>query len=617
MKRIIITILSIIMLLQPISFSVSPTTVNAAKNDTSHGMGQGLNPKNITAESAIVMDINSGAILYEKNMDDKHYPASITKIMTTLLCLENSSLTDKVLFSAHAVNSIEPGSSHISIVPNEIMPMEDCLYGIMLMSANEACNGVAEHVAGSIPAFVDMMNAKAKSLGCKNTHFNNPNGLFDEKHYTTAYDMALIGKAAMQNPVFRKITGSGTYTIKKTNLMEERYMYNKHNMLHPVMYPKYGYKYCIGGKTGYTDIARWTLVTFTRKDDLELVTVVMKTAGPPNTEPNEYTDTLKLVNYAYDNFKSYPIKSSFDNNDAEGRYSLFTKYDSIFDEKDSPLYLQDNASVVLPNDVDISQATKNIEYYNNVTINEGINEIGCIKYTYNGFEVGNAKILYDTSKVTKTDLNQEISNYINTKLAEKTASSNNTDNTGDNADNSLPGGNVNNANNANNTDSVDNNLSDSNNANNTDNIDNNLSDDNNANNTDNIDNNLSDGNNANNTDNIDSNLSDGNNANNINNADSSLSGGSNAGNTDNSNSDGKPVTDSSLTTSESSKTSLSFWKIILIAVAAIILLIFIINLVYRARLHKKYFGTYNRFSKKSRLKYINKTNKKFKKNNRW
>ena len=124
MKRIIITILSIIMLLQPISFSVSPTTVSAAKNDTSHGMGQGLNPKNITAESAIVMDINSGAILYEKNMDDKHYPASITKIMTTLLCLENSSLTDKVLFSAHAVNSIEPGSSHISIVPNEKPAME-------------------------------------------------------------------------------------------------------------------------------------------------------------------------------------------------------------------------------------------------------------------------------------------------------------------------------------------------------------------------------------------------------------------------------------------------------------------------------------------------------------
>ena len=302
MKRIIITILSIIMLLQPISFSVSPTTVNAAKNDTSHGMGQGLNPKNITAESAIVMDINSGAILYEKNMDDKHYPASITKIMTTLLCLENSSLTDKVLFSAHAVNSIEPGSSHISIVPNEIMPMEDCLYGIMLMSANEACNGVAEHVAGSIPAFVDMMNAKAKSLGCKNTHFNNPNGLFDEKHYTTAYDMALIARECFKNPTFMQIDSTTYYEIGPTNKTDETRKFYNRNKLLPGL--SHGYAYCTGGKTGYVDEGGDTYVGSAEKDGMRLIVVLFR-----STEDGRFDDAEALFEWGFRSFSHYALSS--------------------------------------------------------------------------------------------------------------------------------------------------------------------------------------------------------------------------------------------------------------------------------------------------------------------
>lgn len=374
--------------------------------------------KSITAASAIVMELNTGTILYKKNINEKHYPASITKIMTTLLCLENSSLSDTVEFSYNAVNSIEYGSSNIGIMAGEKMKMEDCLYGIMLMSANEVCNGVAEHVAGDIDSFVDMMNKKAEELGCKNTHFANANGLFLKNHYTTAYDMALISKEAMKNSTFRKITGTKNYTIPKTNKHENIPLYNKHNMLNPRLYP-YGYDYCIGGKTGYTNVARYTLVTFAKKGDMELVCVVMKTAGPPNREPNEYTDTIKLLNFAFDKYSLYSMSNDESNKDIEGQYSLFTKYNKLFDTDDSPLYIQENAGLVLPNGIDISQAEKKVELYNDVHIQEGENLIGRITYTYADREAGSAGIYYNTQRLSDTNLNSNITEMVNEAEDEK------------------------------------------------------------------------------------------------------------------------------------------------------------------------------------------------------
>lgn len=426
MKRLVYIVLIAII-------SISNICMSSTVSAKSGKWPKGPSADSITAASAIVMELNTGTILYEKNMDDKHYPASITKIMTTLLCLENASLTDTVTFSEKAVNSIEPGSSHIWIVPGEQLSMEDCLYGIMLMSANEACNGVAEHVAGSIEAFVDMMNEKAKSLGCKNTHFANPNGLYLDNHYTSAHDMALIASAAMQNKMFRKITGTKTYKIPASNKNDARGLFNKHNMLYPITYPQYGYEYCIGGKTGYTDIARWTLVTFAKKDDLELVCVVMKTAGPPRVAPNEYTDTIKLMDYAIENYEKHSIKSDIDSGSEEGQYTLFTRYNKIFDTESSPVYVKDNAGVVLPKGVDISKAKKTIEYFNDVNIVEGENKIGKITYTYAGKEAGVADIMYDTSRMDTVNLSQNVSEIINKvqqvkqeeEVKEKEASDNN------------------------------------------------------------------------------------------------------------------------------------------------------------------------------------------------
>lgn len=161
------------------------------------------------------MDVQSGAILYEKNIDKREYPASITKVMTALVAIENSSLSETVTYSRNAVTNLESGASNIEIQPGEKLSMEDSLYAILLMSANEACNGVAEHVAGSIDNFVAMMNQKAKELGCTGTNFANANGLWMSNHYTTAHDMALISQEAYKNPTFAKLPERNAISLIK------------------------------------------------------------------------------------------------------------------------------------------------------------------------------------------------------------------------------------------------------------------------------------------------------------------------------------------------------------------------------------------------------------------
>ena len=172
----------------------------------------------VTSEAAIVMEASTGAILYSKNIHEEFYPASITKILTTLLAIENSSLSEIVTFSKKAVFDVDLDSSRIGIDVGEELTMEQSLYGIMLASANEVSYAVAEHISGDVDSFADLMNARAKELGCTNTNFVNPNGLPDPNHYTSAYDMALISRAAINNDIFREITGTRTYKIGRAHV---------------------------------------------------------------------------------------------------------------------------------------------------------------------------------------------------------------------------------------------------------------------------------------------------------------------------------------------------------------------------------------------------------------
>ena len=247
----------------------------------------------IYAESGILVDLDTQEILYSKNIDKQLYPASITKVMTTLVAIESSSPEEPVTFSQHALDSIEWDSSNIGCRLNETLTMEQCWYAMMLNSANEVCCGVAEHISGSIEAFVEKMNQKAAELGCTNTHFSNPNGLPDETHYTTAHDMALIANAAYQNETFRQIFSTRQYEIPPTpQYTETRYLYNHHKMMQPDT--EYYYEDCLGGKTGYTEAALNTLVTFASRNGKTLLCVTMRTQGR-----QVYTDTASLFDYGF------------------------------------------------------------------------------------------------------------------------------------------------------------------------------------------------------------------------------------------------------------------------------------------------------------------------------
>ncbi len=247
----------------------------------------------IYAESGILVDLDTQEILYSKNIDKQLYPASITKVMTTLVAIESSSPEEPVTFSQHALDSIEWDSSNIGCRLNETLTMEQCWYAMMLNSANEVCCGVAEHISGSIEAFVEKMNQKAAELGCTNTHFSNPNGLPDETHYTTAHDMALIANAAYQNESFRQVFSTRQYEIPPTpQYTETRYLYNHHKMMQPDT--EYYYEGCLGGKTGYTETALNTLVTIASRNGKNLLCVTMRTQGR-----QVYTDTASLFDYGF------------------------------------------------------------------------------------------------------------------------------------------------------------------------------------------------------------------------------------------------------------------------------------------------------------------------------
>lgn len=249
----------------------------------------------VPTPNAVVMDADTGAILYNKGMDEVRYPASITKVMTALLAIENSSLTDQVTIGAAAASLEVPGNSRIDAVEGEVFTMEQCLHAILLASANGVSLQVAEYIAGSEENFVNMMNERARELGCTNTHFNNSNGLPDPDHYTTAHDMALILSAAVKNETFCAIEADLFYTIPPTNMTSTpRELRNHHAMLFE---GEWYYEGAFAGKTGYTDEAHNTLVTAAKRNDMTLVCVVML------CDNLDYiNDTRTLLDYGFNKF---------------------------------------------------------------------------------------------------------------------------------------------------------------------------------------------------------------------------------------------------------------------------------------------------------------------------
>lgn len=347
------------------------------------------NSPEVYSEAAIVMEASTGAILYSKNIHQTYYPASITKILTALIAIENSSLGETVSFSKEAIFDVDLDSSRIGIDVGEELTMEQSLYGILLESANEVSYAIAEHIAGNVESFAKIMNEKAKELGATDSNFVNPHGLPDPDHYTSAYDMALIAKEAINNDVFREISSSRTYIIPPTNIQEEtRYLNNHHKFVKGDIH----FDGAIGGKTGYTSKAKYTLVTYAERNGMTLISVIMSC----DTITHEYEDTAKILNYGFDNFSIYNIA------DMENPYSiepspLFTKYNTLLNTSQSALHISNKGNVILPSSASFEDAVKEVSFTQISGLSEGENIIGTISYKYDGKFVGSSDIIFNNS----------------------------------------------------------------------------------------------------------------------------------------------------------------------------------------------------------------------------
>ena len=267
----------------------------------------------VYSPSCILMDAKSGKILFSKKAEEKMYPASTTKVMTAILALEHCQLTDIATVSHNAIFSIPYGYSIADLKEGEQLTIEQLLYVLLIPSANDAAFVLAEHIGGSVEQFSDMMNKKAAELGCKNTHFVNPNGIHDENHYSTAYDLALIGQYAMKFDFFRKVVSTTIYTLPGTAAHPEadRIFGTTNDLIkNSGAAKKYYYQYATGAKTGYTEAAKNCIIATAQKDDVELIAVVLHDEQTPEGLSTRPIDCKTLFEYGFNNYASQTIATA-------------------------------------------------------------------------------------------------------------------------------------------------------------------------------------------------------------------------------------------------------------------------------------------------------------------
>lgn len=256
----------------------------------------------VTAKSAILLDASTGTVLYAKDIHEKMYPASTTKLLTCLIAAENLDLSDTITFSESAIAAVPADGSNIGMSVGETITVEEALYGLMVGSANEVANALAEKVSGSIDAFVQKMNERAAELGCTESHFVNTNGLYDDNHYTSAHDLGRIALAFFDNEVCRKVGNCATYHFQATDTQPDDFtLTNKHELITGAT----SYTGIIGGKTGYTSQSHENLVTGCEQGDRRLICVVMR-----EDSPAQFEDTVTLFNYGYEEFTAVSIENT-------------------------------------------------------------------------------------------------------------------------------------------------------------------------------------------------------------------------------------------------------------------------------------------------------------------
>ena len=273
----------------------------------------------VKAKAALLLELNSNTIIYQQNMNERLYPASLTKVMTCLLALEHGNLDDVLTVSETALSGLDIYGSSADLVVGEEINLRDLLYCIMLSSANEACNVVAEYVSGSIDDFVALMNQKAEELGCTDTHFANTNGLHDDNHYSSAYDLCQITRKALQNNSFWEISTATTYTVPATNLSDERRLVTTNYLVSTDTVSDYYYARAEGIKTGFTTPAGRCLISTATDGDLRFLSVVLgaDTGQLSNGGVwyNSFSETKKLFQYGFENFAYAMVLTNLKNLD--------------------------------------------------------------------------------------------------------------------------------------------------------------------------------------------------------------------------------------------------------------------------------------------------------------
>ena len=343
----------------------------------------------IASDAGIVMDANTGVVLYGKNIHETYSPASITKVLTSLIVLEHCSLDETVTFSESAVYNVESNSSSAGYDTGDTASVKDCLYALLLKSANEAANALAEHVAGSADAFAVLMNEKAAELGCQDSHFANPSGLNNEEHYVSAYDMALITRAAFENPTFAKIVETTYYKLPPNQKNPEGQGISPGNKLVKKNWPQYYRPDVLGGKTGYTSIALNTLVNGARQGDTTLITVIL------HSNNTQYEDTSRLLDFGFNNFQSVKIAD----------------YDQTFSNIGKDLKIADVSTAG-----DFSETTTSFDYEIPTGAPDGT--IACVTYSLGEHKVGQAYLTLTDSSQTAADIPEKLVSQTATAAAQ-------------------------------------------------------------------------------------------------------------------------------------------------------------------------------------------------------
>ena len=272
-----------------------------------------VQPPELVCKGAMLVELNSNTTVYELNADERLYPASLTKIMTCLVALERGNLTDEVEVDGSLFDGMDADASVVGLLPGEKISLEELLYCLMVPSGNDASLVVADHIAGSVDGFVEMMNQKAEELGCTGTHFMNPDGLHDDNHYTTARDMITMTKAALQSETFRTICGTASHEVPETNASSSRMIYTTNYFMSSIITGKYYWDKVSGVKTGFTTPAGRCLVTLVEEDDFAYLSVVLGCETPydENGEPvyGHFTESRKLLEYGLENFTFVSVLS--------------------------------------------------------------------------------------------------------------------------------------------------------------------------------------------------------------------------------------------------------------------------------------------------------------------